>query len=1619
MAELSVVATLKGIDDASPAFAKATAALANFGKAAGDVSGSTQTHTSAMSKAFGALGTAVTAPISAIGKLASVVGAGLGVAAGFQVFNSLGAAIGSAGGAAIGFEKSMSAVGAVSGATGTEMKALSGLALELGKQTSFSASQAAQGIGELVKGGVSIADVMGGAASAALNLAAAGGLSVGEAATIASNAMNQFNLTGGDMTHVSDLIAGAANASSIEVHDFNLSLASVGATAHLAGQSFDSTAVAIAQMGAQGIKGSDAGTSLKSMLIGLLPSTKEATAAMQKLGLITADGRNQFVDAHGAIKDYGAVSEILKRSLTGLSEAEQVMALKTIFGTDGMRAAAVAANQGIEGYDKMAAAMGKVTAASVAMEKLNNVAGDIEQLKGSFETAAIVLVGTFAPAFRPAIQAATELTNRFTQEAQTIIQTAQNMAGAHGIGMLPAVLSAVELRIGEVFGSRAQGAFHAMRAAVETVGQALSGDLSGALVRMGVPLDAVQRGMALAQGAMDGAAEAGGRITAVVNGIAGALSEALAWITKTEGGLVLVGAAAGLAAGALGVWAVSAGLAGAAALGTTLGMAALTASQWLLNAALTANPIGIVVVALAALAGALTVAYNTNETFRANVDAAWAAVGEAAGAMSVAVSNALSAITPYWNSLVASNDRNAATFRATWAGLVADHDRSAASIREAISSLEPAWATLTASNDRNAATFRQAWDDLAHSTERNAETIRAAIEGIGPAWDAVTTGATDMASAVLQSLGDLVRGAVRSADDTNAAMLGTNEGWDATVAGAQGMVSAVGAVLATLGEAAGQASAAVGERFVALGPVWEQVAAGAAGMASSAGASLAALGEGAGAFAAAVLSHLQSLGAPVWDAVASAAGAMVAAVGGFLSALGEAAGRAAAAVKAALAEVVGAVAGLPAQVAGPAQAAGASIASGLAGGIRAGLPGVIGAAVAVAQAAIGAARAALDSHSPSKVFEDIGESIPEGLVVGVEGGQDDLIGAVEAMLADATASAETGVAEYVATFDGLGELIGAAFEQALGPVEKAQRDLNDKLEDEARAFGRRRADLEEELGGAQAKERQSVLDKIAQIEEDHARKVEDLQRDGGDRLVTATRQQALERGKAIREMQRATEELERDTADKSAEMHAKAEDARRDAFRSTADAIRKATDDTNAAIRDLNDRRDEAFSLRSRRDVFSTGQDTAARAFSTGREDVDLALRQTEQLAERKASLEESAAQEGRQRSREDADARYQLARDLADAVTAEDKAKVQERFDRSQADLARRRAGDDEERAYKAKEDADALDASFKKAKTDLEKRRLAEQQERDFRKRQETERRDFEDGLAQEALNKQVQKLETERDERIRTLNEALQDKLRQIDDSENKEREALRKSHDQKLADIKERFLDKVGPLTGEALTAFESLFDGIKSRIEESTAAVASLATAMGKAAQQTLPSGGGATWANQSQSVRDMFTGTYGAGAQAKWESEHAAEIKAQPQQSSGGGGGGGSAPAQTSDVHAPSFDWGAYNAQNQGAPRNPDGTVKRARGGSLYAGQVATVGEHGSETFIPWTDGMIAPHGASMGAGGGGTVIVHLHLDNATILGGEKQKVAAELVGAIRTELLKFQQRNGGTGIRA
>lgn len=304
--------------------------------------------------------------------------------------------------AAKNFEQSLANVAAAGGKQAADqMDAIRKKALQLGADTSFSAVEAADAMEVLIKAGLSVSDVLNGAADAAVNLAAAESISIPEAAEIAAVAMTSFNLEASKMPDIANQISRSASATKMNVKEFGMAMNQAGAVSKLVGFKFEDMALAITAMGKAGIVGSDAGTSLKTMLLNLVPSTGPAREAMRELGLLTKDGANAFYDAQGRVKSMTEVSEILYQATKNLSPAQKQLALETIFGSDAIRAAAIISEQGAAGMNKLTSEMNsQLSVAEKAKVKQDTLAGSIEKMKGSIETAGILIGTAFIPVMR-------------------------------------------------------------------------------------------------------------------------------------------------------------------------------------------------------------------------------------------------------------------------------------------------------------------------------------------------------------------------------------------------------------------------------------------------------------------------------------------------------------------------------------------------------------------------------------------------------------------------------------------------------------------------------------------------------------------------------------------------------------------------------------------------------------------------------------------------------------------------------------------------------------------------------------------------------------------------------------------------------------------------------------------------------------------------------------------------------------------------------------------------------------------------------------------------------------------------------------------------------------------
>ena len=283
------------------------------------------------------------------------------------------------------FDASMSGVQSVTRASASEMDLLRQAAIDAGADTIYSASEAAAGITELGKAGLSTTDILSGGLNGALDLAASEGIDVSEAAELMATALTQFGLSGDRATDVADALAAGAGSASGSARDLGFALSQAGTMAHTYGISMEETVGALSAFASAGMIGSDAGTSLRSMLQHLGNPTKEASELMDELGISVYDNTGHFVSLAN-------LAGQLQTQMGGLSEEERNAAMATIFGADAVRAATQLYNQGSAGVEKWTKTVSQSGyAADMASTRTDNLQGDLEQLSGSFETLLINL----------------------------------------------------------------------------------------------------------------------------------------------------------------------------------------------------------------------------------------------------------------------------------------------------------------------------------------------------------------------------------------------------------------------------------------------------------------------------------------------------------------------------------------------------------------------------------------------------------------------------------------------------------------------------------------------------------------------------------------------------------------------------------------------------------------------------------------------------------------------------------------------------------------------------------------------------------------------------------------------------------------------------------------------------------------------------------------------------------------------------------------------------------------------------------------------------------------------------------------------------------------------------
>jgi TP901 family phage tail tape measure protein len=332
-----------------------------------------------------------------------------------------------------GVAASLGGVGSAAGITQEQMTALTDAAKRIGADTSFSATEAAAAMDVLAKAGIDANDIINGVADASVNLAAAIGEGIPQSAEAIAASLSIFSLSADDAAAATDTMTAAINASQTDLTGFVAGLRNLGPQMANLGISFEDTAAAIAYFTKFGLKGADVGISLARAIDNLAKPTDEAASVMEDLGIAAFDAQGNFVG-------FPDLMDQLNRALAGASDATKAYALQTVFGAEAADVMAIAVREGGEGLREMTQQVQPAgQAATQAAQRLDNLSGSLEKMRGSVETAAISFGSALAPAIEQGAGLVETLANAFSNLPAPVQQTAAAViAAAGGFALLTA-----------------------------------------------------------------------------------------------------------------------------------------------------------------------------------------------------------------------------------------------------------------------------------------------------------------------------------------------------------------------------------------------------------------------------------------------------------------------------------------------------------------------------------------------------------------------------------------------------------------------------------------------------------------------------------------------------------------------------------------------------------------------------------------------------------------------------------------------------------------------------------------------------------------------------------------------------------------------------------------------------------------------------------------------------------------------------------------------------------------------------------------------------------------------------------------------------------------------------
>ena len=331
------------------------------------------------------------------------------------------------------YESAMSNVQAITGATGDDFKKLTQLGKDLGASTAWSAQECAEAMQYTGMAGWTAKENIDGL-KGILDLASASGTDLARTSDIMTDAISAFGYKASDSANFADVMTKACTSANVSVDTLGESYKYCGAICGTMGYSIDEVTTSLAVMGNMGIKGSQAGTTLKNAISNMAAPTKNMKAAMDDLGI-------SIVNQDGSMKSWGDVIKNLQGSFKGLTQDQQAAYAKQLFGKESMAGMLAIINTSTSDYNALADSIKNSGGAAndAAQTQLNNLNGQLTLLKSALEGAAITIGDKLLPYIKNAVgwvQKATDWFNGLSDAQVSMIMKFAGIAAAIGPALL-------------------------------------------------------------------------------------------------------------------------------------------------------------------------------------------------------------------------------------------------------------------------------------------------------------------------------------------------------------------------------------------------------------------------------------------------------------------------------------------------------------------------------------------------------------------------------------------------------------------------------------------------------------------------------------------------------------------------------------------------------------------------------------------------------------------------------------------------------------------------------------------------------------------------------------------------------------------------------------------------------------------------------------------------------------------------------------------------------------------------------------------------------------------------------------------------------------------------------